>query len=342
MRSFKLLLMLLVGGIVFAQAVPASGLTWLNNPTGERIRFNILDWTMSKSYLIGAGPPVEGVAAVNALPQLPPVPPGALPIPVPQVGPGGIGNALVGQVEDTWGVVKVQELVADPGATVFWSGASDPNSEIVGLLYGSVDTYVGVDPATGDQVVSSAGLFLDLYEQPKGIFSENLGSAGRISFTKYQGVGFDAAGNPIPGAKLLLHLESTDDKAPANATAASDIDGDGDPDGDFRAQFTPEAFPIGSGTGESSLFWDLLGGAWFPTGMEVQPFYFPALDPRFGTSQYADLHSGQDFDPAALGPADWIVTSDDPTRGYFVPEPVTMAGLMLGIGSLLGYVRRRR
>ena len=28
--------------------------------------------------------------------------------------------------------------------------------------------------------------------------------------------------------------------------------------------------------------------------------------------------------------------------GYPVPEPVTMAGLMLGIGSLVGYVRRRR
>lgn len=338
MRSFRLLLMLLVGGIVFAQAVPASALTWLNNPAQQRMRFDILDWTMGKAYQPVAPLPVEGVALVDAQPQN--VTPGSMAINLPQVGVGGIGNALVGQNDDTWGIIKVLSINADPGATTFWADAADPNVEVVGFLYGGVDTYIGTNPQF-QQVVSSAGLFLDLYEQPKGNFTENLGSAGRVSFNQYEGVGFDAAGNAIPGARLLLHLESTDDKAPADSTVLSDIDGDGDPDGDFTATFTPAAAPPGSGTGESSLYWDCLGGDWGPN-FEVQPFYFPIRDPRFGSSQEGDFHSGQDFDPAALGPSDWITTSDDPTRGFFVPEPVTMAGLMLGIGSLLGYVRRRR
>ena len=338
MRCFKLLLM---GGIVLALTVPAWAITWVNPlPAGTRVRFDILDWSMGKVYQPNAPLPIEGVGAVNAQPQN--VVPGAMVINLPQVGLGGVGGVLVNQTEDIYGIVKVLSINADPGAMTYWAEAADPNSELAGIIYGGVDTYIGSNPQM-QQVVSSAGLFMDLYEQPKGNFTENLGSAGRISFNQYEGVGFDAAGNPIPGAQLLLHLESTDDKAPLDATPLLDIDGDGDPDGDFTATFTPEGPPAppGSGTGESSLFWDAVGGSWAPF-YEVIPFYFPNLDPRFGSSMHGDFHSGQDFDPATLGPSDWITTSDDPTRGHFVPEPVTMAGLMLGVGSLLGYVRRRR
>jgi len=352
MRNLKLIAL---AGVILASGVVASAtpVNWIQKPGYERVRFNILDWSMAKTYVPPVLVPVEGVAAVDALPQTP-APPGAMPIVKPQVGLGGIGGALLGNVEDFWGVIQIQEIIADPGGTVFWSGAVDPQTEIVGLLYGGVDTYVAIDPATGVQTVSAAGLFLDLYAQPKGTFDETLGSAGRVAFDKYEGVGYDAAGVLIPGADLLLALESTDDKAPADATLASDIDGDGDPDGDFTATFTPNPPPLGAGTGESSLFWDIVGGTWGPVPpphseeevachYEVEQFYFPNRDPRFGSSQFGDMHSGQDFDPAAHGPSDWIVTSDDPTRGFhYIPEPVTLVGAFLGIATLGGYLRRRR
>jgi hypothetical protein len=298
---------------------------------------------MAKTYLLPTPSPItEGVGAVNALPSTG-VPPGALPIVKPQVGLGGIGAALLGQTEDGWGIIKILSINSDPGGTTFWSDAADPNSEIVALYYGAVDMMVVVDP-DGTQRVSAAGLFIDFYEQPKGTFSETLGSAGRLAFDKYTGVGYDAAGNPIFGSSLIMQLESTDDTLwTGDQTLASDIDGDGDPDGDFAASFVPQAFPVGSGTGKSNMFLDLVGGTWKDvTVLDPAPFYFPNRDPRFGSSQEGDLHSGQDFDPAIFGPSDWIITSDDPARGHFVPEPVTMGGVLLGIGCLGRYIRKRR
>ena len=282
MRYLKLLLMV---SIVLAFTVPASALTWLTPFSGTTpVRLNIIDWSMGKSYL-DSPPLTEGVVPVNNLPQWPVPVPGAQVIPVGQVGLGGIGNVLVGETEDGWGAVKVQDIIADPGSTVYWSGAADPNFELVGLMYGTVDTYVKTDVPTGQQQVSSAGIFLDLYEQPKGTFDENVGSIGRQTFDKYTGIGFDAAGNAILNSRLLMHLESTDDKAWADATAASDIDGDGDPDGDFTASFIPNPPPPGAGTGESSLFWDLISGDWAQlppdsVTMEADPFYFGAVDAR--------------------------------------------------------------
>jgi hypothetical protein len=284
------------------------------------------------------------VAAVNALVQGPNPVPGAQVINKAQVGAGGIGNVLVGQTEDWWGIVKVQELIGDPTATMYWSGAADPNYELVGLVYGGVDTYVSTDPVTGEQTVSSAGVFFDVYMQPKGTLDETIGSAGRLALDKYVGVGYDGVGNPLANSLLLLSMESTDGK-PFPLVAGMDIDGDGDQDGDFRSVYTPNPPPVGAGTGESSLFWDIVyedicNGL---ATLEVVDNYFPLVDPRFGPSQYGDMHGGQDFDPAFFGPSDWIITSDDPTRGsmYVVPEPLTMLGVFLGLGSLGGYVRRR-
>ena len=38
---------------------------------------------------------------------------------------------------------------------------------------------------------------------------------------------------------------------------------------------------------------------------------------------------------------DFVVTDDQPAQEPVVPEPLTMAGLLLGVGALVGYVRRR-
>jgi hypothetical protein len=351
----KCLKLAVLGGVVLALSTQAFALTWLTQPSGQTsVRFDIVDWTMGHTYATAGGGPVpltEGIAAVDGLVQN--AVPGALPIAKPQVGPGGIGASLLGVDEDIWGLVYVQGIIADPGSSpIYWQISSDPSSEIVGMVYGGVDTYVYDNPGSGEQQVSACGLFLDIYEQPKGTFSEYAGSGGRLAFDQYLGVGYSALNTMIPGAKLLLSLESTDgDKDWANQTLLTDVDADGDPDGDFEASFNPGAIP-GTGVGDSSLFWDLVAGEWSDLGFsgitfEVKDFYFPLVDPRVGVSRYGDLHSDQNvnpyFDPAAPASSDWLTSSDDPTRGLLtVPEPMTLAGLSLGIGALARYVRRRR
>lgn len=63
----------------------------------------------------------------------------------------------------------------------------------------------------------------------------------------------------------------------------------------------------------------------------------------------ADFFIQFDIDPdssvPAVGPGEWLARSDDPARfevGSVIPEPFTMVGLLIGGGSLTGYLRRRR
>ena len=87
------------------------------------------------------------------------------------------------------------------------------------------------------------------------------------------------------------------------------------------------------------MFLDIVGGDWQPL-FEVLPFYFPNTDWRFGTSQNGDLFVTTNLVPDQS--LVWSFTSDDPVRGNMVPEPVTMCGMLLGIGCLGRYIRKRR
>jgi len=346
----KCVLWLLVGCAVLFLGVPASAnsINWLIQPSpGERIAFNVVDFSMARNYDLDADDsPVEGVQDVNDLPGSGAVL-GAQVIDRAQIGAGGIGGHLLGETEDRWSVVEMKEIVGDPNSTItYWSATADPTYEVVGLMYGGVDTYVEVDPFS--TTVLSAGIFMDIYLQPKGTFDSSLGSAGRLAFDQYEGVGYDAAGDPI--GTLLMRLESTDWVQPLGG-AASDVDGDGDPDGDFLTVYEPASTPVGAGEGVSSMFLDLVGGAWRtgPVGamtLEAPVSYFPNGDPRFGTSPYGDLYEDQNLDPALSGPSDWVMTSEDPYRAQVstvvVPEPVTAAGLLLAVVGLGRYYRRRR
>ena len=76
-------------------------------------------------------------------------------------------------------------------------------------------------------------------------------------------------------------------------------------------------------------------------GFDAQP---DAYANGFPDTHLADFQIVFDSEPTTVGgDAPWDVISDDPMKTHpVIPEPVTMAGLMLGVGSLLGYVRRRR
>ena len=48
------------------------------------------------------------------------------------------------------------------------------------------------------------------------------------------------------------------------------------------------------------------------------------------------------FSGTDAGSGLWLLRTSDPLEGDLVPEPVTMAGLLLGVGCLGGYVRKRK
>jgi len=325
--------------------------------TSIPIMWDIIDWSMAKTYTVPAGPPTNGVGAVNGLAQIPNPVPGAMVVNKPHTHSG---NALIGQFEDSWSVVKIVNILTDPGGDILWAQATDPVNEMVGLVYGGVDNYVGLN-ALGEQQVVTEGIFYDVYVQPIGTFDDRLGSIGRLSFSQYVGVGIDYndfgidglpatldpgegngiydAGEPtFPVGTLAVAAESCGGKLLAGAVGPIHR----------IATFQPQPFPVGSGDGTGFEFIDLIGGTWAAPGVgyadEGDPFYFGLVDPRFGSSQHADLHANQTvvpfFDPG--NPADWIITSADPVRTAIVPEPMTVIGAFMALSTLGAYIRKRR
>lgn len=341
----RILKYLALAGLILAVTGTAGAIT-LNLPGPVGIKFDIMDWTMSKTYALAPGQVVQGIPALDALVQGPPVVPGAQVINVPHLYAPG----LVGMTEDDWSIVKVSQILVDeawdPNSPVVWSGAADLQNEIVGLVYGGVDSYVA-DIGAGKEKVGTVGLFYDFYVQPKGTFQASLGSAGRIGFSQYVGAGlsytdlnlngkYDAGEPTFAVGQQIIAGQSTFGKViPGAVVPVHRV-----------SEFTPAPFPVGSGTGESSEFVDIVGGAWRFAGpaMEVPNFYFPNVDPRHGVSQDGDLFQKSTLTPYfAIGtPADWIVSSDDPVRGFaMVPEPFTMLTLATSLFAVGGYVRRR-
>ena len=56
----------------------------------------------------------------------------------------------------------------------------------------------------------------------------------------------------------------------------------------------------------------------------------------------ADFEIRFNIDPSDTGAPPWGAVSDDPVKFGIIPEPVTMLGVFLAVGSLGGYLRRRR
>ena len=319
MRHLKLIALL---GLILAMSGIAEAITF-NIPYEGRFRFKYENWDMAKSYAPNSEDPnapvpgtlYDGVSTVNALSQS--SPPGTLTIP---------SGPYAGETEDAWGIFRITEIRTDDGTSrLLWSDAVDENQELVGFFFGGVDTAVKIESLPVQRIQTDNFTFL-LYQQDENLFDMTLGSGGRIDFDSYTGIGQDAS------ASLVIEAHSTAGVVP--------ITGATSPVGQI-ADFTTSDPNTGAGYGTSMQFLDITGGAWAPW-WEVKDYYFGTSDFRFGTSQYGDLFVESDVVPYDAGLTDWIVTSDDPGRGNVVPEPLTMAGVFLGLGGLGGYIRRRR
>ena len=336
-------------------------LNWIQNPGTQHIKFNILDWSMGTSYVIGPNDdnPTVGASNVDNLLQ--------------STLPGGVGD------EDFYSVVRVQEILVDtlshPMEPTLWSHAADPDYEIYGLVYGGVDTYVQQDP-NGQLVIGTDGQKVKFWIQKKGTADILPGSSGRGVTgdpEMYATIGFNADGTPTTDAELAIDGIIPSDKEIVDPTDPTITHYVGQ-----RAYFVPDidinGNPTGAGTGHGSFFIDIIGGTWqhffapgWP-GLEMQDGYFdpgdptwtpaqkaawispnpwPPHDPRHGYSESGDLHSENTVTPYDYNPsfpdADWILSSDDPTVGFMVvPEPLTIVSTFMALGTLGAYIRKRR
>ena len=94
-----------------------------------------------------------------------------------------------------------------------------------------------------------------------------------------------------------------------------------------------------TGGGHADLYYSVTGGS--PQWKYWDTDFFTPI--KVGPYNPADLRLHVTDTPVAQsGEFDWITSSNDPLTGYYVPEPLTMLGVFLAVGSITGYLRRRK
>jgi hypothetical protein len=241
--------------------------------------------------------------------------------------------------EDAWGVFRIDTIfngsatgpnVVSQGSTQLY-GHGDAGVEIVGIFYGRSDNTIEFDDGGTEQEIHSAGDTFEMFVQPVGT-SEPVttwdlalqGPSARIDTNEYPGIGYDGTGTDTiaVGAEQVL----------VGTTQGGFLDDH------VVSTFEPSG---GTGTGSFDIFISWTGGT------QLSQFNTNGFPNQFAPpppgGETADLRLKGTISPIVLPLDDpWLVGTSDPAFGEFVPEPVTMAGLMLGVGSLVGYVRRRR
>lgn len=312
-RYCKLLLM---GGIVLALTMPASAITLV---TGEN-NFKIINRDNGTVYYnIGPkgawiGDPVNvanGVAILDAY----------LPKDI------AVGRRFAS--EDSWGIAHTTDI-HDVDGTVIWQSLS-ANTELTWMFHSATDYYAEVSDGVGSVHTDSVGLIAELWEEPKlGGTPINMtkGSPWRTGLSTYTGA---------TEGTMLLQLTS----APGFLHVAGDFGG---PLAEFESIFNAV-----SNSSSGTAYFDVTGGtmaSFFDTNTITstagQINGVPNADAWI---QFTATAASDGPNPSKLGgipPYDWLVTSEDPVRTNVIPEPMTMAGLLLGVGCLGRYIRKRR
>jgi hypothetical protein len=243
--------------------------------------------------------------------------------------------------EDAWGIAKVSNIT-DPNdnTIVYWTAG--PNSELSAMFVGTWDQSVSVAysaPGPGNtydvtQDTYSNNFKVFLFEDATPDYNAVPGPAARNGAFSYptatdgtlvfEAVGVKGLSNPV---NLLL--------SPVEHTTTSTLRYDKGLDG-IAGTADDTFFNLIKGSGSSYVEIADANGDSAITGQEWNNNMFD-----LGGGVKADLYMSWTLTPP-IGFTNWDTADQDPVQSNYVPEPVTMASLFLGIGCLSRYIRKRR
>lgn len=313
-------ILVLAVAVAVTLAVPASAITLTQAYTGA-IKMNVTDYDEGQLYAVADGS--YGTGTGN---------------PMPAPLPGIVGGLINGHQSSTWGILRVSNIIADDGSdTVLWQTSS--SSELTMIFWGMTDTYLKqtTDISTGgiSQDIHGTGLQLALFEDTTPNYPGN--ATGPAGWTVGP-IGLD--GNNMP-----TYAGVTDGTLVATMRSRPGYDLDFLTD-EFFATFNQNASLYGS-TGHFLADIAPIDG-WtdgvnavntLPFGLDCKPAWQAGDTLLSGPSGTRDVLFG--FTGTSNGSGPWLLKTTDPVEACLVPEPLTMFGLMMGLVSMGGYVRRR-
>jgi hypothetical protein len=236
---------------------------------------------------------------------------------------------------DVWGIARVDQIIMGqaPGSSLFTAGT---NGEILVIFYGEHDTSL-VQSTTSTLVTQSitgtnfeaAFFYYPTMTQFTGTAGPGLGS-GSTATPTYAGV------TDITKANLLWTMRGVPGWNGADSvnTFFATFNGFGSTpsEGHVLAQMTGTEgiAPLdfwGNGPSNFQLDTDAILGAFGKVDVSIN---FNAGTGAVPDGQFNEI-------------GNWLLQSNDPIRTNVtsIPEPMTMAGLLLGIGCLTRYMRKR-
>ena len=201
--------------------------------------------------------------------------------------------------EDNWGVLYIQNFTLGLGS---FEGIEPDNSIPATFNHGDngeeiSGMFYGIDiidwePETG--LLGAIGGHLDLYLNELGDLGPNPSTARRTAVDEYSGV---------TDGLLLLSLDFV-------------------LNGDYTVLSTNAVLDNGIPVGDAFSYYTITGGLWADL-----------FDNEYFSEPVAAMFASNVFNPTGrTGPNDFTVISNDPVRGYVVPEPSSV--LLLGFGML--------
>lgn len=282
--------------------------------------------------------PAAGVALMDAQEVL---------SPVNAHNTGGIAG-LGGSVrEDTWGTAIIQQIFRSDNLVMpVWSAAAD-QQQLTMMFYGAQDFYgkqtsLGLAPGPQDDsmTIASRGLQIDVY-------LENTANP----FTSYNALALGPGGRPadlavINGANDASYTSVTDSNVFGNQpvltmrTTPGFLRGAGDLGGlatEFEVTVNGAADNLASSGAAFMSVGPTLGGVGVLNHLwDTNGFSAPHI-----AGNTADF--SMQFTATVDGSGPWLLSSQDPVRGYVIPEPTTaLTGIGCMLPILMGALGRRR
>lgn len=217
--------------------------------------------------------------------------------------------------DDSWGIARIISITDLDGGVV-WSEFGT-NQQLTVSFYGEKDFYVS-QLADGFQQINGVGLHADLYLQDKSALDYTAydpfpGSAGRIGTNGY---------TTVTDGNLILSTVSTGGFIYDDGTL-----------GGLATEFSSTFNNTSGGTGQAYL--NVTGGS------QAEQFNTDFFSSPFIPGVTADLFA-QFTTEINSSTGDWLVRSNDPVTGNFVPVPEPSTYGIAAAFGLIGIVALRR